>query len=91
MNLAEMTDSNQLKYLSKDKNWFLYIKGLFRDHIEIKSQQEGTTPSQEFCLIITIKDPTGTKPVYNEVNQKLTEYNFWHSNIKLHTEVTVRI
>ncbi len=91
VNLAEMTDSNQLKYLSKDKNWFLYIKGLFRDHIEIKSQQEGTTPSQEFCLIITIKDPTGTKPVYNEVNQKLTEYNFWHSNIKLHTEVTVRI
>ncbi|WP_366924743.1 S8 family peptidase [Metallumcola ferriviriculae] len=91
VNLSEMTDSNQLKYLTKDKNWYLYIKGLFRDHIEIKSQQEGTTPSQEFCLIVTIKDPTGTKPVYDEVNQKLNEYNFWHNNIKLHTDVTVRI
>lgn len=86
-----MTDSNQLKYLSKDRKWFLYINNLFRDHVETKSQLEGTIPGQEFCLIITIKDPTGTKPVYNEVNQKLIEYNFWHSNIKLHSEVTIQV
>lgn len=91
VNLEEMTDSNQLKYLSKDRKWFLYINNLFRDHVETKSQLEGTIPGQEFCLIITIKDPTGTKPVYNEVNQKLIEYNFWHSNIKLHSEVTIQV
>lgn len=90
VDLSEMTDGNQLKYLTKDKNWYLYIKGLFRDHIEVKSQMEGTVPSQEFCLMVTIKDPTGTKPVYNETNQKLDEYNFWHNNIKLQTDVTVR-
>jgi len=90
VDLSEMTDGNQLKYLTKDKNWYLYIKGLFRDHIEVKSQMEGTVPSQEFCLIVTIKDPTETKPVYNEAIQKLNEYNFWHNNIKLQTEVTVR-
>ncbi|SHJ75357.1 IS66 C-terminal element, partial [Paramaledivibacter caminithermalis DSM 15212] len=89
VNLSEMTESNKLKYLGKDKKWFLCLKGLFRDHIEIKSQIEGTNPSQEFCLIVTIKDPTGTKPVYDQVNQKLNEYNFWHNNIKLHTEVTI--
>jgi len=43
---------------------------------------EGTVSSQEFCLIVTIKDPTGTKPVYNEANQKLNEYNFWHNPIE---------
>ena len=89
VNLSEMTESNQLKCLSKDKKWFLYLKGLFRDHIEFKSQMEGTNPSQEFCLIVTIKDPTGTKPVYDHANQKLSEYNFWHNNIKLHTDVTI--
>jgi hypothetical protein len=90
VDLSEMTDGNKLKYLTKDKNWYLYIKGLYRDHIEVKSQMEGSVPSQEFCLIVTIKDPTGTKPVYNETNQKLNEYNFWHNNIKLHTDVTIR-
>lgn len=90
VDLDEMTDGNQLKYLTKDRRWYLYLNGLYRDHIEVKSQIEGTVPSQEFCLIITIKDPTETKPVYNEANQKLNEFNFWHSNIKLQTEVTIR-
>ena len=90
VDLSEMTDGNKLKYLTKDKNWYLNIKGLYRDHIEVKSQMEGTVPSQEFCLIVTIKDPTGTKPVYNEASQKLDEYNFWHTNIKLQTDVVIR-
>ncbi|MFZ7120732.1 MAG: S8 family peptidase [Eubacteriaceae bacterium] len=90
VNLSEMTDGNQLKYLTKDKHWYLYIKGLYRDHIEVKSQQEGTTPSQEFCLIVTIKDPTGTKNVYDEVNQKLNEFNFWHNNIKLNSDISIQ-
>ncbi|QNO13317.1 S8 family peptidase [Alkalicella caledoniensis] len=90
VNLSEMTDGNQKKFLTKDKNWYLYIRGLYRDHIEVKSQQEGSVPSQEFCLMVTIKDPTGTKPVYNEANQKLNEYNFWHNSIKLQTDVTIR-
>lgn len=89
VNLSEMTESNKLKSLSKDRKWYLYLKGLFRDHIETKSQMEGTNPSQEFCLIVTIKDPTGTKPVYDQANQKLNEYNFWHNNIKLNTDVTI--
>ena len=85
-----MTDGNKLKFLTKDKKWFLSLNGLYREHIEKKSELEGVTPRQEFCLIVTIKDPTGTKPVYNEANQKLDEYNFWHNNIKLQTDVTVR-
>jgi len=89
INLSEMTDSNQVKYLSKDRRWYLYLRSLFREHIEKKSQIEGTNPSQEFCLVVTVKDPTGTKPVYNEANQKLNEYNFWHNNIKLHTDIAI--
>lgn len=90
INLSEMTDAKMLKCLTKDKKWFLYLKGLYRDHIEAKSQIENTIPSQEFCMIVTIKDPTGTQPVYDEVTQKLDEYNFWHNNIKLHNNVIIR-
>ena len=89
VDLSEMTDSNHIKYLSKDRNWYLFLRGLFRDHVEIKAQLEESNLSQEFCLIITIKDPAGIKPVYDQVNQKLNEYNFWHNNIKLHSDVEI--
>ncbi|WP_197205613.1 S8 family peptidase [Cytobacillus firmus] len=89
VDLSEMTEANQLKYTTKDKKWYLFLKGLFRDHIETKAQLEETDLSQDFCLMVTIKDPTGTKPVYDQVNQKLDEYNFWHNNIKLSNEVNV--
>jgi hypothetical protein len=91
VDLSEMTDSNHQKYLTKDKNWYLTIKGLFRDHIEERAMRDGEYLSQEFCLLVTIKDPSGTKPIYNEVNQKLNEYNFWNNNIKLQTELEIEI
>lgn len=89
VDLSEMTESNKIKYLDKDKKWFLCLKSIFRDHIIMKSQQEGITPSHEFCLILTIKDPSETKNVYDSVSQKLDEYNFWHNNIKLHSDITI--
>ena len=89
VNLSEMTDSNQVKYLTYDKKWYLVLRGMFRDHIETKAILENTDLSQEFCLIVTIKDPSGTKLVYDQVNQKLNEFNFWHHNLKLHSDVVV--
>ena len=78
VDLSEMTKANRQNHLGKDKRWYLYMKGLFRDHIENKAKLESTDLSQEFCLLVNIKDPSGTKPVYDEVTQKLIEYNFWH-------------
>lgn len=89
VDLSEMTESNKIKYLDKNRAWFLCLKSIFRDHIIMKSEQEETIPSHEFCLIVTIKDPTGTKKVYDSTNQKLDEYNFWHNNIKLHSDITI--
>ena len=40
-------------------------------------------------MVITIRDPEGKENVYDEVTQKLDEYNFWHSNIKLSTDVNI--
>ena len=90
VDLSEMTDSNQRKYLTKDKKWYLSLRALFRHHIETKAQLQETSLSQEFCLIITIRDPSEIEAVYDQVSQKLTEHNFWHSNVKLHSEVRLR-
>lgn len=87
VDLSELTDANRVKYLAQDKRWFLYLKGLYRDHTERKAIELG----QEFCLILTIRDPLGKAPVYDEVSQKLDEYNFWHSNIKIGTNVNIPV
>ena len=47
--------------------------------------------SQEFCMMITIKDPLHEKAVYNGITQKLDEYNFWHSNIKISEDISINI
>jgi len=91
VDLAELTDKRKIDYLTEDKKWFLYLKGVFRDHIEKVSQAEKFQLSQEFCLILTIRDPYGKELVYDEVTQKLDEYNFWHSNIKVATDINVSV
>lgn len=89
IDLSELTEQKKIDYLSSDKKWFLFLQGVYRDHIERLSQLESFTLSQEFCLILTIRDPFYKEGVYDEVTHKLDEYNFWHSNIKIATDVNI--
>jgi len=89
IDLSELTDKKRLDYLTADKKWFLFLQGVYRSHIEKLAQLESFQLSQEFCLILTIRDPLQKEKVYDEVSQKLDEYNFWHSNIKVSTDVTI--
>ena len=38
-------------------------------------------------VIITIKDPSHQGNIYDGITQKLDEFNFWHSNIKVNEYV----
>lgn len=89
IDLSELTEQKKIDYLSSDKKWFLFLQGVYRDHIERLSQLESFILSQEFCLILTIRDPFYKEEVYDEVTHKLDEYNFWHSNIKIATDVNI--
>jgi hypothetical protein len=91
VDLSEVTEKNKEKYLTSDKNWFLYLDGTYRNYSELKSQMQNYELSQEFCLIITLRDPEGNTNVYDGVTQKLNEFNFWHSTIKVDTNVVVTI
>jgi hypothetical protein len=91
VDLSEMTDANKERYATADKPWYLRISGLFREHIEQQPLSENLALSQEFCLIITIRDPERRSQIYNEVVQRLDEFNFWHSGVKLSSDVSVPI
>ena len=82
-------EKKKIEYLSPDKKWFLFLQGVYRDHIERMAQMESFALTQEFCLILTIRDPNQKEHVYDEVTQKLDEYNFWHSNIRVATDVNI--
>ena len=52
---------------------------------------EDRTPSQDFCLVITIKDTKKKGNIYNEVTQLLDNFSFIHSNVKVKEEVRIRL
>lgn len=89
IDLSELTDKKRLDYLTADKKWFLFLQGVYRSHIEKLAQLKSFQLSQEFCLVLTIRDPLQKEKVYDGVSKKLDEYNFWHSNIKVSTDVTI--
>lgn len=89
VDLSELTEGNRIKYASGGKQWYLYLDGTYRSHTEDQAAISGEFLSQEFCLIITIKDPLHRGNVYDGITQKLDEFNFWHSNIKVSEHISI--
>lgn len=91
VNFEEMTTANAVNYLTAPKHWYLEIEGLFRDYICGRGIEDGIPLSQDYCLIITIRDNKKKFDVYNETTTLLNSRGFIHSNINLKTEVRVRV
>ena len=91
IDLDEMTDANKKKYLGGNRQWYLKVEALFRDAIEREAKKTGELLEQDFCILLTIRDPSGKAPVYNEVTQQLQEKNFVYSNIRLKNEIREHI
>lgn len=90
IDLAELTDAN-LKAVEQGKHWFLRLKGTYRDAVERKSLETGEILEQDFCLMITVRDPKREAPVYNEIATLLNQYGFWHEAVKLSSNARVRM
>lgn len=89
VDLADMTPSNKDKYLPSDRKWYLKIEGLYRDFIERDAMKKDYRLSQEYCMILTIRDPQDMAAVYDEVSQQLTEKNFIHYDVRVRNRVQV--
>lgn len=91
IDLSELSEANKHNYATEDKLWYLYLSGLYREHTEQRAKLERAIPSQDFCLILTIRDPNKEASVYDDITQGLDAYNFWHSNVKIASEVAVPV
>lgn len=89
IDLAEMTPAEREKWLPANRKWFLKIEGLYRDFVEKDAAKKDYQLSQEFCLVLTIRDPLGQVPVYDEVTQLLNQENFIHHNIKVRNDIRI--
>lgn len=87
VNLDEMTEANRKNYLAGNRQWYMQVKGLFRDAVEREAKETGEILEQDFCILLTIRDPEGKAPVYTEVTQQLQERNFVYSNVQLKNEI----
>lgn len=91
VDLDEMKDANKTKILDGNRQWYMKVEGLFRDAVERESSETGEVLDQDFCILLTIRDPSGKAPVYNEVTQQLQDKNFVYSNVRLKNEVRERV
>lgn len=91
VNLTEMTGKNKLKFIKAPKKWFLKIEGLYRSFIELEAAKTGQILKQEFCVLLTIKDPTRRVDVYNDVTELLDAANFLHRGIRIKQAIDVRV
>lgn len=89
LDLSELTPSKKERFLQAPKKWFLKVTGLYRDFIEAQEETKRIGLSQDFCILITIRDPFGKKQVYNEVTQLLSINNFVHRNIKIRQDINI--
>lgn len=46
---------------------------------------------QNFCILLTIRDPDGKAPVYNEVTQQLQLMGFVYSDVQLKNRIREHI
>lgn len=91
LDLTELTKANKEKFLISPKNWYLKLEGLFRSHIEQLAEAERSDLTQEFCMLLTIRDPHKQAPVYQDVSKLLDINNFIHRNIKINQNIDIRL
>ncbi|WP_408895296.1 S8 family peptidase [Paenibacillus taichungensis] len=88
-NLDEAKDSVQRNHLTKDRKWFLFLEGQYRDFIYQRLDQDDRLLSMDFVLAVTITDPTNTKDVYNETIRELNDHNFEFEIVDVNESVEI--
>ena len=89
IDLEELREAPKKAFLSKDRLWFLQLEASYRNDYDLR-MKDSKNISQEFVMIVTIKDPKKKGKVYDEVTNLLTYYNFIHENIKVDERMSIK-
>lgn len=90
VDLADLKNSYKPK-VGEDRLWYLQLEPLFRYNAEQKALRADEMLEQEFCVIVTVRDPQREAPVYNEVRQLLNANNFVHNPVRVRNQVRAHI
>jgi hypothetical protein len=90
VDLSDLTPKYKQK-IEQAKNWYLQIKGLYRNDLVAQAKSDGEILNQEFCLIVTIKDPDKKHNVYDETIKKIANENFWYERIQILNDVRISV
>ena len=89
VDLSELTQGKKDDFLKTPKSWYLKIEGLYRQFIEDLNESNDESISQDFCLIITIRDNKRQHEIYDEVTEQLDNNGFVYSSVKIDQQVSV--
>jgi hypothetical protein len=89
IDLTELTTANK-KFIQAPKGWYLKVEGLYRDFIEKNADIRRMGLSQEYCIVITIRDPLKKHQVYTDVTRLLQSNNFIHRDIQVEQRIDIR-
>lgn len=89
IDLSELSENKRMKFASPGKKWYLTLQGSFRSHVEDMANSQNLGLNQEFCLIITVRDPGKNINVNDGITQKLEEHSFWHTKINLSESIRI--
>lgn len=89
VDLSELTQGKKDDFLKTPKSWYLKIEGLYRQFIEDLKGSNDEAISQEFCLIITIRDNKRQHEVYDEVTKQLDVNGFVYTPVRVEQQVSV--
>lgn len=89
IDLHELQDAVKKRSLQKDRLWYLQLEAGYRNNYDLRIK-DNKDISQEFVLIVTIRDPKRKGKVYDEVTRLLTQFNFLHENIRVNEQVNIR-
>jgi len=90
VDLSDLTQANILS-LQKSKKWFIQVKGVYRNDVEVQAKEDGEILSQDFCVIISIRDPNQKLNIYDETLKLINSENFWHSSLKIRNNISINV
>jgi hypothetical protein len=88
VDFEELQEAHKKTSLHKDRSWYMKVEAAYRNDYDMR-MKDSKDISQEFVLIITVRDPKKKEAVYNEVTNLLTQYNFIHENIRVDERVVI--
>ena len=85
--LSDAKPDEKALHLKEGSHWYLNLTGLYRAHSVKLAETNGITLKQKFALIITIRDPSNSTHLYNDMVKELSTIGIVNTPINIRNEI----